>query len=216
MTALLKSTVFIIDDDPAFKSNLSWQIEKIGFTTKTFSFLETFFTFYKEDIPGCIIIDIQTTGNLGVDFIEVLRSKKIYLSVIFLSEKPEVAMAIKAIKLGACDFFPKTIEISLLVNSLHYAMKTNHIYRIHEKKRDEAKKLYLNLTLREKEILRYVLQGLTNKAMANKLSLTIKTIEAHRAKIMQKMQANSLSQLIIMVITFNLIEENEAYFLTQE
>lgn len=210
MHAFLKPTVFIIDDDPAFKSGLSWQLENIGFLTKTFSFLETFFNFYREDIPGCLLIDTRSTGSLGVDLISTLRKKGIRLSVIFLSEKPEISTAVKAIKLGAIDFLHKTADISTLINSINQALRSNHTQRSFEEHLHRAHALYSQLTAREKEVFQYVLRGLTNKAMASELFISLKTIEAHRANIMNKMQVDSLSELVTLAVKFNLVKEDEA------
>ena len=213
MESFLKPTVFVIDDDPAFKSSLSWQLENLGFVTKTFSFLETFFTFYREDIPGCLIIDIRSTGSLGADFIGILRNKNIRLSVIFLSDKPEVSLAVKAIKLGASDFLHKTVDTTTLVNSINQALRSNHTQRAFEQGLYHANLLYSQLTAREKEVFQYVLRGFTNKEMAEKLSITLKTIEAHRANIMSKMQVDSLPELVAIAVKFNLVQEEEPYFL---
>lgn len=207
----LKPTVFIIDEDPAFKSNLSWQLENIGFLTKSFSFLETFFNFYREDMPGCVIIDIRSTGSLSVDVISTLRKKGIRLAVIFLSEKPDMPTAVKAIKLGATDFLNKTIDSTTLIASVNQALRHNHTQRKFEKSLHRAHTLYAQLTTREKEVFQYVLRGLTNKEMAAELSITLKTIEAHRANIMSKMQANSLSELVTLAVKFNLVVEDEAF-----
>lgn len=207
--AFLKPTVFIIDEDHGFKSSLSWQLENIGFLTKTFSFLETFLNFYREDIPGCLIIDTRSTGSLGVDLIGTLRKKGVRLTVIFLSEKPDTSTAVKAIKLGAIDFLHKTVDTTTLVNSINQALHSNHTQRLFEEGLHRARSLYVQLTTREKEVFQYILRGLTNKAMASALSITLKTIEAHRANIMTKMQANSLSELVTQAVKFNLVQEDE-------
>ena len=205
----LKPTVFIIDEDPAFKSGLSWQLENIGFVTKSFSFLETFFNFYREDIPGCLIIDIRSTGSLGVDLLSTLRKKGIRLSIIFLSDKPDTAIAVKAIKFGAIDFLPKTVDTSTLVGSIKQALHNNNTHRLFEEGLHRAHTLYNYLTLREKEVMQLVLRGLTNKLIAAELDITLKTIEAHRSNIMNKMQAKSLSELVTVAVKFNLVTEDE-------
>ncbi len=210
MEAFLKPTVFIIDEDPAFKSGLSWQLENIGFLTKTFSFLETFFTFYREDIPGCLIIDARCAGSLGVEVITILRKKGVRLSVIFLSDNPDTNTAVKAIKLGAIDFLSKTVDSTTLINSINQALHSNHAKRLFEEGLHHANSLYHQLTVREKEVFQYVLRGFTNKMMAAELSITLKTIEAHRANIMSKMQANSLPELVTMAVKFNLTKEDVA------
>lgn len=212
MEAFLKPTVFIIDDDPAFKSGLSWQLENIGFLIKTFSFLETFFTFYREDIPGCLIINVRCAGSLGVELITTLRKKGVRLSVIFLSNNPDINTAVKAIKLGAIDFLSKTVDSTTLTNSINQALHSNHATRLFEEGLHHASTLYHQLTVREKEVFQYVLRGFTNKMMAGKLGVTLKTIEAHRASIMNKMQANSLSGLVTMAVKYNLMTEDEAAF----
>ncbi|MBP9726821.1 MAG: response regulator transcription factor [Gammaproteobacteria bacterium] len=212
MQAFLKPTVFIIDEDPAFKSGLSWQLESMGFLIKTFSFLETFFTFYREDIPGCLIIDVRSAGSLGVELITTLRKKGVRLSVIFLSNNPDTNTAVKAIKLGAIDFLSKTVDSTTLINSINQALHSNHAKRLFEEGLHHASTLYQQLTVREKEVFQYVLRGLTNKMMAGELGVTLKTIEAHRANIMSKMQATSLPGLVTMAVKYNLITEDETAF----
>jgi len=214
MESFLKPTVFIIDDDPAFTSGLSWQLENVGFLTKTFSFLETFFTFYRQDIAGCLIIDTRSTGSQGVELMSSLRKKGIHLSVIFLCERPDIRTAVKAIKLGAIDFLAKTVDTTTLIQSTNQALRNNHKQRHFEESLHRAQLLYSKLTVREKEVFQYVLRGLTNKAMAAELEITLKTIEAHRANIMHKMQAGSLSELVTLAIKFNLAKENEVSLIT--
>lgn len=209
MESFVKPTVFIIDDDPAFTSSLSWQLENVGFLTKTFSFLETFFTFYRQDIPGCLIIDVRSAGNQNVELITTLRKKGILLSVIFLSEKPDAATAVKAIKLGATNFLPKTLDEATLINCVNQALRVNHAERAYEEGLYNAQSRYSQLTTREKEVMQYILQGLTNKSIAAKLMITLKTIEAHRANIMNKMRAKSLSSLVTQAVKFNLVKEFE-------
>ncbi len=212
MQAFLKPTVFIIDEDPAFKSGLSWQLESMGFLIKTFSFLETFFTFYREDVPGCLIIDVRCAGSLGVELITTLRKKGVRLSLIFLSNNPDTNTAVKAIKLGAIDFLSKTVDSTTLINSINQALHSNHAKRLFDEGLHHASTLYQQLTVREKEVFQYVLRGFTNKMMAGKLSVTLKTIEAHRANIMSKMQAKSLPELVTMAVKYNLITEDETAF----
>ncbi len=214
MESCLKPTVFIIDDDPSFKSSLSWQLENVGFITKTFSFLETFFTFYREDIPGCLIIDIKSAGSAGSGLINVLKNKNIRLSLLFLSDKPEVSVAVKAIKSGAIDFLPKTVDATTLVNSVNQALRHNYKQRAHEEGQYRANMLYSQLTIREKEVFQHVLRGCTNKIMADKLAVTLKTIEAHRANIMSKMQVDSLPELVTIAVKFNLAQEEESCLTT--
>lgn len=210
----MKPTVFIIDDDPAFVSSLSWQLENAGFLTKTFSFMETFFTFYREDVPGCLIIDMRSTGSMSVELIHALRKKSIRLSVIFLSEKPEIGIAIKAIKLGAVDFLSKSVDNTTLINSTNKALHDNYKQRLHEEGLHRAHRLYSALTPREKEVMQHVLQGSTNKTIAVYLDITLKTVEAHRANIMTKMQANSLPELVTVAVKFNLIQEDVISFVS--
>lgn len=209
MEPLSKPTVFIVDDDPTFTSGLSWQLENIGFVTKTFSFLETFFTFYQQDIPGCLIIDTRSTGSFGVELIALLRKKGIRLSVIFLSERPDASVAVKAIKLGAVDFLNRTVNDSTLMSSVNQALRINHSQRSHEENLHRAQTLYAQLTGREKEVFQHVLRGLTNKAIAAKLAITLKTVEAHRSNIMHKMQASSLPELVTVAVKFNLAREDQ-------
>lgn len=213
-----KPTVFIIDDDPTFTSSLSWQLENVGFETKTFSFLETFFTFYRQDIPGCLIIDLRSSGGQGVELINTLRKKCILLSVIFLSDRPDTATAVKAIKLGAIDFLNKTADEATLINSVNQALRSNHTQRTYEEGLYKAQFLYDQLTTREKEVMQYVLQGHINKSIAAALDIKLKTVEAHRANIMTKMQANSLPELVTQAVKFNLVKklENEKFFATME
>ncbi|MCD8524748.1 MAG: LuxR C-terminal-related transcriptional regulator [Gammaproteobacteria bacterium] len=118
----------------------------------------------------------------------------------------------KAIKLGAQDFLYKTTSLSVLSQSIQQALYHNHHHRLFEVNLYHANCLYAQLTLREKEVLYYVLRGDTNKIIAEKLDVTVKTIEAHRANIMKKMQVDSLSELVTLAVKYNIVKEDELCF----
>lgn len=208
----MQPTVFIVDDDPSCVKSLSGQLENAGFLTKTFSFLETFFTFYRENIPGCLIIDIRATGNISIQLVSVLRKKNIHLAVIFLSEHPELQLAVQAIKLGALDFLEKNSDNGALIHSTQQALRYNQQQRWYQAEMYRVHNLYRTLTPREKEVMQGVLSGWINKKIAAHLEINLKTVEAHRANIMTKMQAHSLTELVTFAVRYQLIQEDVLSF----
>ncbi len=199
MTNQTESIVFIVDDDEAVRESLHWLVESVGLPVKTFA---TGMEFLDSDAPGqagCVILDIRMPGMSGIDVFEELKVRQVDIPVIFLTGHGDVHLAVRAMKSGAFDFVEKPFNDQLLLDLVQKAIRqdsSNTSARIQLKSiRDKLD----NLTERERQVLDGVVGGESNKIIAGKLSLSEKTIEFHRAKMMEKMKAATLADLIKMV-----------------
>jgi len=199
VTNQTESIVFIVDDDEAVRESLHWLVESVGLPVKTFA---TGMEFLDSDAPGqagCVILDIRMPGMSGIDVFEELKVRQVDIPVIFLTGHGDVHLAVRAMKSGAFDFVEKPFNDQLLLDLVQKAIRqdsSNTSARIQLKSiRDKLD----NLTERERQVLDGVVGGESNKIIAGKLSLSEKTIEFHRAKMMEKMKAATLADLIKMV-----------------
>ncbi|MEW8497617.1 MAG: response regulator, partial [Candidatus Thiodiazotropha taylori] len=160
---------------------------------------------FDESLPGCLVVDIRMPGMSGLDMQEKLNELPLHPPVIIITGHGDVPMAVRAVQAGAVDFIEKPFRDQILLDSVHRAIEMD------AEKRGEASRLseirdHLNqLTPREREVLDLVISGMRNKNISEQLGITLSTVEAHRSRVMEKMQADSLSHLMRMMLTL----ENE-------
>ncbi len=191
-----KHTVFIIDDDDASSSSLRWLIESIELKAEVFRTATDFIDGYDSPKPGCIILDVRMPGMSGIELQNILRERGIETPIIFVTGHGDIPMAVRAIKNGALDFLEKPFKQQELVDLVHKALAHDGEVRWARTSRAKAAKRIELLTLREKEVLELIAAGNLNKVIAGKLGLSTKTVEAHRAAIMRKLDAKCASDLI--------------------
>jgi len=192
-------TVYIVDDDPAVRDSLQWLVESVNLPVKVFSTGLEFLDSEAPESAGCLVLDIRMPGMSGIDVFEELKSRNATLPVIFLTGHGDVHLAVRAMKAGAFDFVEKPFNDQILLDLVQKAIRTDQESTTERIKIDEIRERLEVLTSREKEVLEGVVNGRSNKLIAEDLSLSEKTIEFHRAKMMEKMQAASLADLIKMV-----------------
>lgn len=196
----LEATVFVIDDDIAVCKSLRWLIESVHLHVITFSSAKEFLDNYQPEQPGCAVLDVRMPGMSGLDLLERLAHENIFLPVIVVTGHGDVAMAVRAMKAGATDFFEKPFKDQILLDTVQQAIEKDRHTR-HKRARHEkiAGRIKL-LTPREREVMDCVVRGKPNREIAVELNVSSKTVEAHRIKIMEKMQANSLAELVRAVL----------------
>ena len=202
----MKEFVYIVDDDEAVRDSLRWLLEGNGFSVKVFSNAEELLDFSKTQnhgMSGCLILDVRMPGITGVELHDVLLNEGIDIPVIFITGHGSVSLAVKSMKKGAIDFLEKPFsdeEICRLVDSsLQKARDVSDKKEVNLK----AQELLAKLTPRENQVLERITAGRLNKQIADDLSISIKTVEAHRANIMTKVEARTVAELIKIALTAN-------------
>lgn len=196
-----QSTVFIIDDDEAVRDSLSWLMKSAGLSAETFASADAFLNHYREGRPGCLILDIRMPGMSGLELQSVLKERGYRLPIIIISGHADVPMAVRALKAGAFDFIEKPFNDELLLGLVQRAIEQDRSRREDMAAQDEWRARLDTLTPREREVLDLVVAGASNKQISVELGVSTKTVEAHRARVMEKLQAESLSHLVRMVIS---------------
>ncbi len=197
---MLNSTIFIVDDDPAMRDSLSWLLKNIGYTVDVFSSAQEFLEKYEPQAPGCMVLDVRLPGMSGLQLQQKMKSEGISLPVIIISGHGDVPMAVKAMQQGALVFLEKPFRDQELLDNIQEALVIDTKYR----KKDAASKIvraYIeSLTQREKEVMELMVKGDSSKEIAKLCEISVKTVEIHRARVMEKMQAASLPELVHMTI----------------
>lgn len=195
-----EQTVFIVDDDQAVARSLRWLFETVQLKVETFSSAQSFLDGYDSSKPGCLVLDVRMPGMSGLDLQERLEAQRIHLPIIFITGHGDVQMAMRAVKAGAFDFVEKPFNDQDLLERIHKAITFDAVQRSQDMHRTQLRALFARLTPREREVLDLVVEGKSNKAIANCFALSAKTIEVHRANMMEKMQARSVADLVKMAM----------------
>ena len=195
-----EQTVFIVDDDQAVARSLRWLFETVQLKVETFSSAQSFLDGFDSSKPGCLVLDVRMPGMSGLDLQERLEAQRIHLPIIFITGHGDVQMAMRAVKAGAFDFVEKPFNDQDLLERIHKAITFDAVQRSQDMHRTQLRALFARLTPREREVLDLVVEGKSNKAIANCFALSAKTIEVHRANMMEKMQARSVADLVKMAM----------------
>ncbi len=192
----LKPTIFIVDDDPSVCKSTQLMLESVGFNVKTFASAQDFLKAKIHDDLGCLVLDVRMPGISGLDLQEKLASAKSPLPVIFITGHGTVPMSVRAMKAGAVDFLQKPFEEQDLLDAIHRAITRQ---KEEKSKKDEADRLQQRLkalTSREYEVFSLLVTGMANKEIAYRLGTSERTVKAHRAQVMEKMNAGSFADLV--------------------
>lgn len=194
--------IHVVDDDISARESLCWLLDTEGYATRAFSCAQTFLDYWNSNKRGCITLDIRMPDITGLQLQEELNKQQNRMPIIMLTGHADVPVAIRAMKLGAYDFLEKPYSDLDLLTSIESALKLELQIDHSEKEKTKAATAMNNLTLREREVMCLVVEGLTNKAAACKLGISEKTVEVHRARVMEKTSAGSLSELVRLCLIF--------------
>lgn len=193
-------TVFVVDDDAAVRDSLVELIESVGLKVETFASAQTFLETYDPDKAGCLVLDVRMPGMSGWDLQEELNRRQAILPIIFITGHGDVPMAVEAMQRGAAEFIQKPFRDQNLLDRITRALQRNAENRkVLEKRRLSARRLNA-LTVRERQVLERVVAGKANKVIAIELGISQRTVEIHRARMMEKMRAANLAELINMMM----------------
>jgi two-component system, LuxR family, response regulator FixJ len=191
-----ESTVFVVDDDADLRESLGWLFESAGLRFKSYSTAQEFLTDYKPEEPGCLLLDVRMPGLSGLDLQEELRRRGVPPPIIIMTGHARVPMAVRALKGGAIDFIQKPFSDQSMLERIRQAIDLDRRTR---QVRTEAAKfaaLLTHLTPREREVMGLVIAGKPNKIIAADLGISPKTVEIHRGRVMEKMQVESVAELV--------------------
>lgn len=189
-------TVFIIDDDQAVRDSLGLLMKSVGLESISFSCAPDFLESFDPDQAGCLVLDIRMPGMSGLELQQELSQRKATIPIIFITGHGDVPMAVQAIRDGAVDFIQKPFRDQDLIDRIHKALDVDAQTREQWSKRQVVLQNMNTLTKRERQIMEMIVEGKPNKVIAAELFLSQRTVEVHRAKAMEKMQADSLADLV--------------------
>jgi len=191
-----QESVFIVDDDAAVRDSLSMLLRSVGIQSRAFESGDEFLNAYQMDFAGCILLDIRMPGISGMEVQRQLMERDCTLPIIFITGHGDIPMAVEAMHLGAHDFVQKPFHDQELLDRIQAALNVNREQQDDIELRRSVKKCYETLTPRETEVMSAVVKGHANKVIAMDLDLSQRTVEIHRARVMEKMQVRSLAQLV--------------------
>ncbi|WGZ92496.1 MAG: response regulator [Candidatus Thiothrix putei] len=191
-------TVFIVDDDPAVRDSLRWLLESMRLKVATFGSAEDFLKFYTMHMVGCLILDVRMPGMSGLQLQQFLTKQKYALPILFITGHGDIPMAVRAMQAGAMYFLEKPFEDQVLLDYVHEALALDVENQQSRIRLTMTQARIANLTEREREVMELVIDNHSNKEIATKLGVSIKTVEFHRSHMMDKMHATSLIELVNM------------------
>ena len=194
------ATVFIVDDDDAVRSSLRLLLKSVGLSAVAYPSARDFLAAWNPDQPSCLVLDVRMPGMSGLELQEELNRRGAIVPVIFITGHGDIPMAVQTIKEGAADFIQKPFRDQDLIDRIQKAITRDAENRAQLLEKDRIRARYDSLTPREREVLALVTSGKANKVMAGDLGVSQRTVEIHRARVMEKMEAASLAQLVRMVL----------------
>ena len=195
-----KPTVFIVDDDQGVRDSVKILMHSISIESEVFSSADDFLRQYDPKRAGCLVLDVRMPGMSGIELQKRLTELGSTLPIIFLTAHGDVPMAVEAVKAGAMDFVQKPFRDQELIDKIQEAFGEDARVRKELEERNRIVERLTSLTPREREVLEMVVLGHANKVIAIDLGLSQRTVEIHRARVMSKMNARSVSQLVQMVM----------------
>ena len=195
-----EATVFVVDDDSSTRELLAWLLKRHGMRAQVFPDARSFLKVYRPEIPGCLVLDLHMPGMSGLDLQQYLKEHGVVLPVIFLSGRADVPKAVQAVKEGAVDFLEKPFDYRRVLALVEESLRRDAAERKHRGERTALREKLAQLTQREREVLDEIVAGRLNREIAENLDISIKTVEAHRAHIMEKLEASSVAELVHAVL----------------
>jgi FixJ family two-component response regulator len=190
------STVYIVDDDEAVRDSLRWLLEANSYRVRAYASAESFLAEYDEQQPGVLIVDVRMPGMSGLELQEQLIARKSTMPVVFITGHGDIPMAISTMKKGAVDFLEKPLDETALreIVGRMFEQANQRLTQAKAVRQHEA--MLARLTSREQQVLERIVAGRLNKQIADDLGISIKTVEAHRANIMEKLQVTTVADLM--------------------
>jgi FixJ family two-component response regulator len=197
-TSQAKPIVFVVDDDVSVRESLELLISFAGWQPETFATGQEFLARPRVRAPSCLVLDVSLPDLNGLDLQRLVAVDRIDMPIIFITGYGDIPMTVQAMKAGAVEFLTKPIDDNMLLSAIRHAIARSVTALGHEAEREALRECYASLTPREREVMALVTSGLLNKQVGFKLGISEITVKAHRGKVMQKMNAASIADLVKM------------------
>ncbi len=200
-----KTVVFVIDDDISVRESLEALIGWAGWEVETFESAQDFLARSQVSVPCCLVLDVSLPGLNGLELQKMIAADDAAIPIIFITGHGDIPMSVQAMKAGAVEFLTKPIDDDALLRAIRHAIERSRAELENEAEVKKLRDRYASLTPREREVMLLVVSGLLNKQVGAELGISEITVKAHRGKLMQKMGANSLADLVRMSIRLSLV-----------
>ena len=191
--------VIVVDDDPSVRSSLKLLVSTVGLRVESFESAETVLERTLPDTVSCFVLDVRLRGLSGLDFQRELAARNIRIPIVFITGHGDIPMSVRAMKAGAVEFLTKPFRDQDLLDAIHLALERDRARREEEQERIRLQQRFESLTSRERDVLWMVVSGMLNKQIAAQLGTAENTVKVHRRRAMEKMEAQSLAELIRMI-----------------
>jgi len=198
-----RATVYVVDDDAAMRDSLCWLLSSVSLRAKAFASADEFLAEWDPSSPGCLLLDLRMPGLNGLELQELLVRDGHQIPIIFLSGHGDVPTAVRAMQAGAIEFLTKPFSERFLLERVQAALEQDALQRKQQRQSEVLRARYAVLTPREREVLHLVVAGRVNREIAEKLSISPKTVELHRSNLMKKMHADSIPSLVAMCLSID-------------
>jgi RNA polymerase sigma factor (sigma-70 family) len=191
--------VFVVDDDPSVRRAIKRLVESVGLQVDLFGSAQEFLQSKRWEVPSCLVLDIRLPGISGLDFHRKLTDANIQIPVIFITAHGDIPMTVRAMKAGAVEFLTKPFRDQDLLDAIQIALERDRSRRQREAEIATLRERYESLSAREREVVARVVSGMLNKQIAAEIGIAENTVKVHRSRAMEKMQGESLADLVKMI-----------------